>query len=301
MTTVCVTGASGFVGKNLCGYLEKNVFALQQADLRQKLDVGLLANTDVVVHLAGKAHDLQNTSDPHEYFAINFELTKQVFDAFLRSDAARVFIFVSSVKAVRDVVEGALDEEDIPKPATAYGKSKLLAENYLLSNTPADKKIFILRPCMIHGPGNKGNLNLLYKLASKNIPWPLGAFENERSFCSIDNLCFVVEQLIKRTDIPSGIYNVADDVPVSTNQLIGIIAECQKKSPRILRLSRRLIKTIARVGDYFSLPLNTERLQKLTESYVVSNQKLLHAIGTKLPLSSHEGLKKTILSFKNAN
>lgn len=61
-----------------------------------------------------------------------------------------------------------------------------------------DKRVYILRPCMIHGPGNKGNLNLLYNVVRKGIPWPLGDFENKRSFTSIDNLCYVVEGLLER-------------------------------------------------------------------------------------------------------
>lgn len=61
------------------------------------------------------------------------------------------------------------------------------------------KQVYILRPCMIHGPGNKGNLNLLYNVVKKGIPWPLGSFENRRSFTSIDNLCYVVEGLLVKT------------------------------------------------------------------------------------------------------
>jgi nucleoside-diphosphate-sugar epimerase len=86
---------------------------------------------------------------------------------------------------------------------------------------------------MIHGPGNKGNLNLLYKLVSKNIPWTLGAFENKRSFCVIDNLMFLFKELIEREDIPSGIYNVADDEPLSTKDLIRLIAKSQNRNPNI--------------------------------------------------------------------
>ena len=77
---------------------------------------------------------------------------------------------------------------------------------------------------MIHGPGNKGNLNLLYKLVFKVIPWPLGTFENKRSFCSIDNLMFIIKELIEREDIPSGVYNVSNDEPISTNQVVSLIA-----------------------------------------------------------------------------
>ena len=150
---------------------------------------------------------------------------------------------------------------------------------------------------MIHGPRNKGNLNLLYKLVSKNIPWPLGAFDNKRSFCSIDNLMFIFKELIKNEDIPSGIYNVADDEALSTNEVISILAESQNKKPRIWNVSNGLIQALSKLGDILRLPLTTERLQKLTESYVVSNQKIKKAIGKPLPVSSKDGLLKTFNSF----
>ena len=152
---------------------------------------------------------------------------------------------------------------------------------------------------MIHGPCNKGNLNLLYKIVSKNIPWPLGAFENKRSFCSIDNLMFIFKELIEREDIPSGIYNVADDEPLSTKELIGLIAQSQNIVPKIWNISKKFIEGIASIGDKFHLPLNTERLHKLTSSYVVSNAKIKTAIGKPLLVSSREGLLKTFKSFNN--
>jgi nucleoside-diphosphate-sugar epimerase len=153
---------------------------------------------------------------------------------------------------------------------------------------------------MIHGRGNKGNLNLLYKLAIKGIPWPLGTFDNKRSFCSIDNLMFIIKELIERDDIPSGVYNVADDEALSTNEVISILAESQKRKAKIWDVPKALIKSLAKLGDVFHLPLTTERLQKLTESYVVSNQKIKSAIGKPLPVSAKNGLLKTFNSFHNS-
>ena len=239
------------------------------------------------------------TKNVLDYINVNTELTKQVFNEFLKSDA-KVFITLSSVKAVTDFVEGELLETFAPNPISNYGKSKLYAENHILScKIPDGKSFYILRPCMIHGPKNKGNLNLLYGLVSKGFPWPLGAFENSRSYLSIENLCFIIKELIEREDIPSGIYNVADDVPLSTNEVIKMIAESRGKKARILNLSKNLIKVLARVGDILKLPLNSERLQKLTESYVVSNAKIKKALGKQLPVSSKEGLLRTFQSFAN--
>jgi len=252
---------------------------------------------EVVLHLAGKAHDLKKTSNSSEYYQVNTELTKTLFDAFLKSEA-NVFITLSSVKAVADEVDSELTEECIPSPITHYGKSKLLAEQYIASKSiPQGKRVYILRPCMIHGPGNKGNLNLLYSLVSKGLPWPLGLFKNSRSYLSIDNLSFIIKELIEREDIPSGVYNVADDVPLSTNEVITKIAESKGKKASILNLNKNFIKVIARVGDLLKLPLNSERLHKLTETYIVSNAKVKKALGKPLPFSSREGLIKTFQSF----
>jgi nucleoside-diphosphate-sugar epimerase len=151
---------------------------------------------------------------------------------------------------------------------------------------------------MIHGPGNKGNLNLLYKLVSKGIPWPLGGFGNKRSYCSIDNLMFILKELIEQVDIPSGVYNVADDVPLSTNEVISILAESQSRNPKIWKISKSMIQFVAKIGNNLKFPLNEERLRKLTDSYVVSNRKLINAIGKPLPVSSREGLLKTFQSFQ---
>jgi nucleoside-diphosphate-sugar epimerase len=281
--SIFITGSSGFVGKSLLiNFSDKKTIKWKRGN-DIKID-----STLAVIHLAGKAHDLKNIANPDEYYKVNTELTKNVFDAFLKSEA-KVFITLSSVKAVADEMVGSLTEEHIPNPITHYGKSKLLAEQYILSKEiPADKRFYILRPCMIHGPGNKGNLNLLYKIASKAFPWPLGAFENKRSYCSIENLIFIIKEFV---------YNVADDVPLSTNQVISILAESQNKRPIIWKIPKKMIFKFAKMGSFLKLPLNEERLQKLTDSYIVSNKKIKSVIGKPFPISSKEGLIKTFKSF----
>lgn len=292
MKNIFIIGHSGFVGSNLSISLGHR-YLLK----KHKKNTSIEIDADVVIHLAGIAHDIKNSSNPKQYYDVNTELTKKIFDAFLTSNA-KVFITLSSVKAVADVVNGELLENHKPNPLTHYGMSKLLAEQYILSKTISDnKRVYILRPCMIHGPGNKGNLNLLFSFVSKGFPWPLGLFKNSRSYLSIENLCFVVRELIERNDIPSGVYNVADDIPLSTNEVIRLIAESKGEKIRVLKLSKRLIFIFSRLGDFLKLPLNSERLQKLTESYVVNNDKIKAALGKPLPVSSKEGLIKTFQSF----
>ena len=310
---ILITGAYGFVGTNLSNALkEKHV--LWALDIAEKpdtaysryfswndLDVLPWDDVDTIIHLAGKAHDTKNKSEAQTYFDINTGLTQKIFDYFLQS-AAKQFLFFSSVKAAADSVDGEyLTEEIIPYPVGPYGESKIAAEQYLNSQfvirNSQFKNVYILRPCMIHGPGNKGNLNLLYNVVSKGIPWPLGAFENKRSFMNIWNLSYLIEQFIEKSP-ESGVYHLADDAPLSTNELIELIASSRNKKARIWRLNKKLISGLARLGTICKLPLNTERLQKLTENYVVSNQKVKTALGIQaLPVGVREGMQKTLIQF----
>ena len=293
-------------------------------DIESADSIHELPHFDAIIHLAGKAHDTKNQSAAQIYFDINTGLTQKIFDFFLQSSAKK-FIFFSSVKAAADSVVGDILTEDvIPTPVGPYGESKIKAEEYIINKLTVDsgqwtvamqhdsaancqlstvhcqlnKQVYILRPCMIHGPGNKGNLNLLYNVVKKGIPWPLGAFENRRSFTSIDNLCYVVEGLLTK-DVPGGIYHMGDDEAMSTNELITIICEVMGKKSRIWKINRGIMEGCAGIGTLFHLPLNTERLRKLTENYVVSNAKIKAALGIdKMPVTAKEGLIKTIKSFE---
>ncbi len=308
---ILITGAFGFVGSNLSRSLKERLNAYLIAldivapakhyyndfytwNQLQNID---WKNIDAIIHLAGMAHDTKKITDEKTYFEINLGLTQKIFNYFLKSSASK-FIFFSSVKAAADSVKGELTEAYIPNPQTPYGKSKLAAENFLQCQSyPDDKKIYILRPSMIHGPGNKGNLNILYKLVQKGFPWPLGQFENKRSFTSIDNLTFVLSRILEQ-NISSGIYHISDDEYISTNRIIQLIAESRGHKPRIWNLNKKLMNRSAWLGDILHLPLNSERLKKLTESYVVSNKKIKKSLEIKkMDVNAEEGLKRTLSSF----
>lgn len=316
---ILITGIHGFVGSNLVAFLKAHhtlygldiVTPVKEGVERtfswKDLENGNLPEVDAIIHLAGKAHDTKNQSQAQVYFDINTGLTQKVYDYFLQSSAQK-FIFFSSVKAAADTVPGnVLTENVVPAPIGPYGESKIKAEEYILENEErrmkneecSKKRVFILRPCMIHGPGNKGNLNLLYGVVSKRIPWPLGAFENKRTFTSIDNLCFVIEGMLTK-ELESGIYHMADDEALSTNELIEVMCEAMGRKAHIWRINRGLVEAMAIIGTWLHLPLNKERLRKLTENYVVSNAKIKKALGIEqMPVRAKDGLKKTILSFQN--
>jgi nucleoside-diphosphate-sugar epimerase len=335
--TILVTGANGFVGSNLYDALSHD-FHLVGLDITgpgkyppgdffgwDELDK--LPPSDAIIHLAGKAHDTSDISSEEEYFEVNLGLTRKIFNYFLQSTAGK-FIFFSSVKSVADTVKGEwLSEEEEPYPQTPYGRSKLAAERYILNrlrdlgteglsevenhkseitnlkseiqlpHAPCPKYVYILRPAMIHGPGNKGNLNLLFETVRKGIPWPLGAFENQRSFTSIGNVAFVIQQMLEK-EVPGGIYNLADDETVSTNEIIRLTAVSLGRNPRIWKIPKGLIHRIARLGDLLHFPLNSERLGKLTENFKVSNSKIKSVLKIDaMPVRAMEGLRHTFSSF----
>ena len=168
-----------------------------------------------------------------------------------------------------------------------------------------DKAYYILRPCMVHGPGNKGNLNLFYKFITKGLPYPLAAFDNKRSFLSIENFSFIVKSLLSNK-VESGVYNMADDEPMSTLQLFSTIAAASGRKEKVWRIPAKLVSWVARLGDTFKLPLNTERLNKLTENYVVSNKKIKSALISSIKLTNADNNTAEIRygkanELKNAN
>ncbi len=327
---ILITGVHGFVGANLVKALAPNnvIYGLDivfpETDGVVKTfgwdDIGDpdFPEVDAVIHLAGKAHDTRNKSASDAYFKVNTGLTRQIFDWYLANKTATKFIFFSTVKSAADYVSGdVLTEECVPTPVGPYGESKIKAENYIIekfapgalsrpyhnfddddSRVPG-KQVYIMRPCMIHGPGNKGNLNLLYSVVRKGIPWPLGAFENRRSFTSVDNICFVIDGILNKP-VPSGIYHMGDDEALSTNELIQVICGALGKKAHIWRLPKGMMNGIAKVGGWLHLPLNPLRMQKLTENYVVCNAKIKTALGIdKMPVRARDGLTATIRSFRD--
>jgi nucleoside-diphosphate-sugar epimerase len=304
MSNILITGSSGFIGTNLTSFLKSKYykiipFSRKNGDNYDNINYDYINESEIcsIIHTAGNAHNI-NSNFFYNY-NIDTQLTIKLFDNFLKSNA-KTFIYFSSIKAVKDHIDCILTEDIIPTPTSDYGKSKLDTENYIASYIAhKNKNIYILRPCMVHGPGNKGNLNLLYNIVKKGIPWPLAAFNNKRSFCSIDNLCFIINELIENEKIPSGVYNVADDEPFSTNELVILIAESLDKKPFIFKIPKFLVKGVSKLGDAFNLPLNSERLNKLIETYIVSNKKIINSINKPLPMNAKSGLLKTFESFNN--
>ncbi|MBC7387695.1 MAG: NAD-dependent epimerase/dehydratase family protein [Opitutaceae bacterium] len=297
---ILLTGATGFVGQNFINYFSTrktnfHIFALSRESsqtnsgfitwLYNQTDFNkVLSDNDIyaVIHLAGKAHDIKNTSQAEEYFDVNYGITKNLFDAFANSQASK-FIFLSSIKAVGDDQSYISNALDLSEPQTPYAKSKREAEkyiqNYVLSN---GKSYYILRPTLIYGAGVKGNLATLIKFANKGLPYPFESFENKRSYLSVNNLSFIFIKLIEN-EYESMTLNIANEDAISTKELISIIYKALGKKPSSLSFPQGLIKTLAKMGDIIPLPINSEKLNKITSSFVVDTAEMIKKLGFSLP------------------
>ena len=308
-----ITGIRGFIGSNFKEYIKNDPKFEITGTSRYKSKISHLKGeikdtctiSDVIeqrlsyhsyIHLSGKVYDFRDKKNEDEYFAANYEVTKLLMDHFAKDPKAKNFIFLSTIHVLTENPEVVLDESYVPKPFTPYGKSKFKAEQYIRKHCPPDKNYYILRPSMIHGPGNKGNLNLLYKLIKSGIPYPVGAYNNSRSFVSIENLSFILKQIITR-DIEPGLYHIADDEPTKTHDLVKMIAEATGEKAKIWNIPLVLLKYIAKLGNRLPIFINEHRLNKLTGDFIVSNEKITKAIGKPLPVSSREGLKYTLNSL----
>jgi len=314
MKNILITGITGFIGRNIVNYFSgndeikiyghsrdiqraKSLFSPGNVEFISELSREELDNNQIemIIHLAGIAHDLSGHYRPEDYELVNNIGTRKLYDQFIDAQAS-IFVFVSSIKAVVDHFNSMVDEDINANPTSAYGISKLKAEQYIKQHKGYNKKNYILRPCMVHGPGNKGNLNLLYKFVRSGIPYPLGAFENQRSFLSIENFCFVISAIINNQLSPDT-YFLSDEKPIATNELVRLIGRAVGKNIQILKIPKPLINLLASIGSVFHLPFRRSNISKLTENLIVSNKKLLLNLNSNLPVSAEEGLLKTIKSF----
>ena len=277
---IYMTGASGFIGTNLTRILApgRDVVTIGRDAsgdlvLPDDLDAG-----STVIHLGALVHRPETPAEAYRH--ANLTQTQRIFDLFL-SSRADTFIYMSSASVYGTYYRSTpFKEEDAGTPDTPYGHSKLAAEEYIMSHLPANgtKRVYILRPAMVYGPGDKGNPALMRKLARRGVIWPFGAVSNRRSFCSVDFLAEVTRRLIEER--PAGnVFNLASPTPLSTNELFKIISEQEGHRPHIVSVPMPLLRAISRIGDRLRcLPLDTQRLSKLADDYILDTSKLSTAL-----------------------
>lgn len=233
---VLVTGASGFVGTFLVAALLQSGRSVRAAvrnpqrvalpdaaqivavpDFTQAVDwVPLLHDVDAVVHLAGIAH-VGPAVDAALYDQVNHRATASLATACKQAGVRR-FIFLSSVRAQSGPSAAhTLHESDAAHPTEPYGRSKLAAEAALRDR---DLAWTILRPTMIYGPGVKGNLAQLMRLADTPLPLPFARLINRRSLVGLDNLIAAIQHVLHDERCARQTYLVADPQPVTFAQIV---------------------------------------------------------------------------------
>lgn len=313
---ILITGIFGFIGMNLSEYLSSEEGITIDGMVKNKNDAICKSRFgvnevytfeelkdsnfeyDIIIHLAAKAHDLKNVTNDKVYFESNVELTKKLYSLYLKSKKPELFIHVSTVSVFSKALTRIYDESLNPNPITIYGKTKLIAEEHILNaKLPPGKRFVILRPSVVYGPYSKGNLNLLFKYIRMGLPYPLLKFENKRSFLSVNNFCFIVKEILSK-EIKNGIYHVSNDQAISTNEIVLLIYNALGKKPRRLKIPKVIIFLLAKVGDLFNLPFNSERLSKLTEDFVVSNKKIKKELNiAELPEKTLSSLSTTFNNY----
>ncbi len=308
---ILVTGASGFVGKALCERLILDNFSVikvvrkHYANTKDSIitneilinDIStisnwldFLANVDVVVHLAGRAHVLKEKSlDPlNEFRSVNTLATQKLVEASVYAGVKR-FIFLSSVGVNGDKTDSApFRATDIPKPVSSYAISKYEAETSLKDiASKGGMEFVIIRSPLIYGRNAPGNFGKLVNVISRGVPLPFaGITNNKRSFIGLDNL---VDLLVRCIDHPSAVnqtFLAADGVSLSTAELV-------KKISVSLGRKYKLFKLPNFIFYFFSIFLGKKKMmQQLFGNLEIDIEHTMKTLDWSPPLSVDQGFKK---------
>ncbi len=286
---VIVTGASGFIGKRFVEY-NKLKFEIIPISIKDKIISDLnLQNADVIVHLAGKAHEMSPIDD-NIYFQVNYELTKQLAERAIQEKVPH-FIYFSSTKIYGDELNTVLNEYSSPNPNDAYGKSKLQAEFFLKTVNSENFKVAIIRPPLVYGPEVKGNMIKLLELANKKIPLPFGNINNKRSIVFIDNLIELINKIINKK--ASGIFIAGDQEAISTTTLLSLIRKHLNNQNKLISIPffiRQIIKRI-KPGLYI----------RLFDSFIIDNSETNNKLNFMPPYTTDYGINCMTQWFKQVN
>jgi nucleoside-diphosphate-sugar epimerase len=322
MKTVLVTGATGFIGSHLLPVLHQQnwqITATVRNDFHQFrslpikiIKIGDINNSadwhqvlqgiDAIVHLAARAHILyDDTPNPEaEFLRVNTKgtanLVKQAIEANVKH-----FVFISSIGAIATLSQQILTETSPCQPDTPYGRSKLEAEKVLIQLAKNSQMTWtILRPTLVYGVGNPGNMERLMKLIKLNLPLPFGAIENRRSFIFVGNLVDAIATCLTHPQATNQIFIVSDGQDLSTPELLSLIAKQMGQPCYLLPLSPRLLKILGYFGNGLEflfkrpIPINIAILDRLLGSLFVDSNHIQKTLNWQPPFTVEQGLKQTI-------
>jgi nucleoside-diphosphate-sugar epimerase len=315
MDRILVTGANGFVGRQLCRSLSQKGFwvkaavrqtAIAPTEEMQYIPVGdigpdtdwteALYGVHLVVHLAGRAHIRRDSSanSMAEYERINTLGTIRLAQMAAAAHVKR-FLFLSSVKVNGEETHGQpFAETDRPAPLDFYAVSKWKAEEGLLHlHRQGELSVVIIRPPLVYGPGVRANFLQLIRLVDSGLPLPLGKIQNKRSLVGLRNLIEFITVCLHDPSAAGELFLVSDQEDLSTADLVQRLAVFLGRSPYLLPIPYQFMAIMARIMG------KQEAFNKLCHSLQVDVEKSRKVLHWNPPFSVNEELEHTIQWYKN--
>lgn len=323
MKSILLTGPTGFIASHLIPYLTQQPGEIRAAFRNPSkplppnltpIPVGnidgntdwqdALKGTDTVIHLAARAHILHDsTPNPEaEFLKVNTEGTANLVRQSIQA-GVRHFIFISSIGAMATLSERPLTENSPCQPDTPYGRSKLQAEKALIDLASQSSMTWtILRPTLVYGQGNPGNMERLVKLVSRGLPLPFGLVKNRRSFVYVGNLVEAIATCVTHPNAKNQIFLVTDGQDLSTPELIRKIAHHLGRPCHLLPVPPSLLRLAGDLGDTAEhllkrpIPLNSSAIDRLLGSLPVDSRHIQTTLNWQPPYTIDQGLSQTLRS-----
>ncbi|MEZ1315603.1 NAD-dependent epimerase/dehydratase family protein [Pseudomonas fluorescens] len=313
MKRILVTGASGFVGKELCAYLSQAGFDVTGLTRTQNINLPnvhlvessldvipatsrVLMNSDCVIHLAGRAHQLNDRaiSPLDEFRAVNRDLTITFARSCIAAGIKR-FVFISSIGVNgSETFAAPFTEDSVCTPTADYALSKYEAEIELcklFENSASE--LVIVRPPLVYAADAPGNFNRLLKLVSLGVPLPFGCVRNQRSMISLRNLVSFISLAATHPRAANETFLIADTEPLSLPEILKSLSEGMSRRSFLLPVPAALLTTAATVFGKSAI------IKQLCGSLVVDSSKSRILLGWQPIETSRQGLTRTGRSYSN--
>jgi len=297
---VLVTGATGFVGRVAVRTLAAAGHAVRMAVRTERPATGFesvvvgelgpdtewsraLDGIDGVLHLAARVHVMRDhAGGADEFHRVNTEGTLRLASAAAGAGVRR-FVFLSSVKVNGEATTGRpFSADDAPRPADAYARSKLAAEQGLLEMQGLEA--VVIRPPLVHGPGAKGNLARFCRLAKSGLPVPFASIDNRRDLVGVENLASLVERCLVHPAAAGQVFLAADGEALSTPRLYALIAAALGRPARMVPVPVGLMRALARPLGFAG------EFDRLTQSLELDIRKTRRLLDWTPPLGAAEGI-----------